>query len=65
MKIDFALVNSIVTSVQSRGPKSFDCQGTWYSKGWEDGFEEARDLILKELHEADIDNPLETKGDRR
>lgn len=64
MKIDFALVNSIVTNVEPRGPEPYD-DGTSYVDGWNRGFEEARDAILAELHKAPVDNPLETDGDRR
>lgn len=64
MKIDFALVNSIVTNVEPRGPEPYD-DGTSYADGWSHGFEEARDAILAELHNAPVDNPLETDGDRR
>ena len=51
MKIDFALVNSIVTNVEPRGPEPYD-DGTSYVDGWNRGFEEARDLEFVEKVKA-------------
>lgn len=55
MKIEFALVNSIVTNVEPDGPEPYD-DGTSYSDGWNRGFEEARDQILKELHRVQLEH---------